>query len=87
MSVIDSEQDLAAAQERLKVATPRELDVDLRFWSVACLDASADYIAAQETEAAARVRYHEAQQWTTLIAKELRSRRDARVGNQAPTEQ
>lgn len=87
MSVVDSREDLEAAKARLAKASLEELGHDLGFWAVACVDASAEHIALSEQQAGVIRRYQEAQEWTTLIAKELRSRRDARVGGRPPADE
>jgi hypothetical protein len=86
MSIVDSKVDLEQAQARLAEATAEQLIADLGFWSMACLDTSAEYVDLAERQLAAQQRYAEAQQWTTLIAKELRSRRDAKTADRPPAQ-
>jgi hypothetical protein len=78
VSIVDSREDLAAAKARLEAAAVPDLVEDLRFWSVAQLDASDDYVAAGKLQAAAHTRYQEAASWTSLVAEELRRRRGGR---------
>jgi hypothetical protein len=67
-----------AVEASLRGREVPDLVEDLRFWSVAQLDASDDYVAAGKLQAAAHTRYQEATSWTSLIANELRSRRGGR---------
>lgn len=57
MSVVDSREELEQAKARLADATEQQLAADISFWSVASLDASADYSAATELQVAAHSRY------------------------------
>jgi hypothetical protein len=78
VSIVDSREDLAAARARLESAEPAALLEDMRFWSIAQLDASDDYLAAGKLQAAAHTRYQEPASWTSLVAEELRRRRGGR---------
>ncbi len=87
MSIVDSTQELDEAKARLADATADQLSEDLRFWAVATLDAQADHVALADQQTAVIRRFQEAQHWTSLIAAELRARRDTRLGCRPPADE
>lgn len=74
MSIIDSSEEVTAAQARLETASDEQLERDLVYWATATQDAVADYEAASEALRAKKVLYLEAQQWTSLTVVEIRRR-------------
>lgn len=75
MSILDNATELDEATARLKGATDDSLLADLRYWSVAAVDAAEDYRHLHEQESRFRVLHAEAQQWVALVTNEIRSRR------------
>lgn len=84
MSIVDSSTDLAEAKARLATVASQQLLDDLAYWSQAVLDAGEEYRRLSDRQDVVTAQYSEAQRWVTLVATELRTRRDARRDRQAP---
>lgn len=84
VSVVDSTEDLAQAKARLANLDADGLAAEISFWSIACLDATAEHARLMGLQRVVLEQYAEAQQWTSLVASELRTRRDARLGDRPP---
>jgi hypothetical protein len=78
MSILDSRDEVAAAESKLATVTDEQLRIDLAYWTVAACDASAEYTVLHNRVAAVRTEHAEAESWASLIGAELRRRRDAR---------
>jgi hypothetical protein len=78
VSILDSREEIAAAEAKLAAASDEQLAVDLRYWTVAAYDAAADYIELQARQAEVRRLHAEAEHWIGLVAQEVRKRRDAK---------
>jgi hypothetical protein len=78
VSIVDSRAELEAARRRVSAADDAALVEDVRFWTIAAYDATADYVALHERLGEVRRRHDEATAWIGLVANELRSRRGAR---------
>lgn len=78
MSIIDSTEELTAAQARLEGMSDDQLAVDLVYWATATQDAIEEHDAISEVMRAKKRQYLEAQHWTSLVVGVLRKRRDAK---------
>lgn len=78
MSIIDSAEDLTAAEARLAAMTDEQLVADLAYWATSTQDAIEDHDAVVVVVRAKKRLYAEAQQWTSLVVTEIRRRRDAK---------
>lgn len=78
MSILDSREEVAAAEAQLADASDEQLVTDLQYWTVAAADASADYIELHKRQLAVGTLHSEARNWVELVVAEIRRRRDAR---------
>lgn len=78
MSIIDSAEDLTAAQARLEGTSDEQLERDLVYWATATQDAGAEHDAVIDQARAKKLLYLEAQRWVALTVTEIRRRRDAK---------
>jgi hypothetical protein len=78
VSILDSREEVAAAEAKLAAASDDQLTADLQYWTVAAYDAAADYVEVHARQAAVRQLHAEAEHWVGLVAQEIRRRRDER---------
>lgn len=76
MSIIDSATDRAEAELRLGVEDEAKLERDLAYWAIQEQDHHAEAVDVQRRLWALLELDKEAGAWVTLIASELRKRRD-----------
>lgn len=76
MSIRDSAAELQVAELKVGSASDEELQRDLAFWTVASYDSSEQFREVSNRLGELRLLHSEEELWVSLIALEIRKRRD-----------